>query len=47
MTLELYGIDFMKELNNGRMGNLIIVDDNGIEKYISKGRKRVKVENEG
>jgi len=30
-TLELYGIDFIKELNNGHMGNLIIVDENGIE----------------
>ncbi|MFX0060317.1 MAG: ABC transporter permease, partial [Candidatus Heimdallarchaeota archaeon] len=30
-TLELYGIDFNKEANNGHIGNLNLVDENGIE----------------
>ncbi len=30
-TIELYGIDFEAEYENGNMGNLIIVDDNGKE----------------
>jgi len=30
-TLELYGIDFYKEANNGHLGNLNLVDENGIE----------------
>ncbi|NVM34094.1 MAG: FtsX-like permease family protein [Candidatus Lokiarchaeota archaeon] len=30
-SLQLYGIDFMKEATNGNMGNLIIIDDEGKE----------------
>lgn len=30
-TLELYGIDFIKELNNGNMGDLNLVDEYGQE----------------
>jgi len=30
-SLQVYGIDFLKEANNGEMGNLNIVDQNGTE----------------
>ncbi|MBY9002619.1 MAG: FtsX-like permease family protein [Candidatus Lokiarchaeota archaeon] len=30
-SLQLYGIDFIQEATNGKMGDLKIVDDNGIE----------------
>ncbi|UCC19452.1 MAG: FtsX-like permease family protein [Promethearchaeota archaeon] len=30
-TLQLYGLDFIKEASNGNMGDLIIVDDEGSE----------------
>ncbi|MBY8987134.1 MAG: ABC transporter permease [Candidatus Lokiarchaeota archaeon] len=30
-SLQVYGIDFIKELSNGNMGDLIVVNQNGIE----------------
>jgi len=30
-TLELYGLDFLKETSNGHMGDLTLVDENGLE----------------
>ena len=30
-TLELYGLDFLKEASNGHMGDLALVDENGLK----------------
>ncbi|MFW9945344.1 MAG: ABC transporter permease [Candidatus Odinarchaeota archaeon] len=30
-TLELYGLDFLKEASNGHMGDLVLVDENGLK----------------
>ncbi len=30
-TLELYGLDFLKEASNGHMGDLLLVDENGLK----------------
>ncbi|MFX0139056.1 MAG: ABC transporter permease [Candidatus Hodarchaeota archaeon] len=30
-TLQLYGLDFLKETSNGHMGNLVLVDENGLK----------------
>jgi len=30
-TLELYGLDFLKETSNGHMGDLVLVDEKGLE----------------